>query len=179
MEIKNSYYKFKILGPEHNAEMLEILKENPIESNGLALCFDREPDIFKMAQLKYDPVKYIGFFKNEKLLGFGLIGYFNAYVNGKPEQVFHFTDLYVKESGRYKGFYYRASPLFFGESYEKKCWGYSIIMHGNVNAEGYISRQHKNFPLIPPSRILATLDVRNVIITFKKKEDKRYKILVY
>lgn len=176
MEKGSSKYTIKEIGREYNDDMLEILGENPIQTLGLSLYFDRKPDIFKMAEIKYNPAKYIGFFKENKLLGFGLIGFYKAYVNGQPTRAFHFTDLYVSESMRYKGFFYKASELFFKEAFNNSMWGYSIVLHGNKNAESHIARQHKNYPFIPPSKIIGTLDVRNIIITFRKKECETYSV---
>lgn len=173
---KSSSYEIKQIGQEYNDEMLEIINENPIESGGLTLCFDRKPNIFKLAEIKYKPAKYIGFLRENKLLGFGLVGFHKAYVNGKPTTVFHLTDLYVRKSARYRGFFYKASELFFKEAFDNFSWGYSIILHGNKNAESHVSRQHKNYPLIPHSKIIGTFDAKNIIITFKKKESKIYSV---
>lgn len=173
---KTSSYNIKQIGREYNNEMLEILSENPIESAGLSLCFDRNPDIFRMPEIKYNPARFVGFLKEKELLGFGLIGFYNAYVNDRPTTVFHFTDLYVRGSSRRLGFFYKASDLLFKEAFEKQMWGYSIIMHGNKNAESHISRGHDHYPYIPHSKIIGTLDVRNIMITFRKKESKSYQV---
>ena len=62
MKTQNSDYYIKEIGRSYNAEMLGILNENPIESSGLTICFDRKPNIFKKIEIKYDQGKYIGFF---------------------------------------------------------------------------------------------------------------------
>ncbi|MCU4162876.1 hypothetical protein [Carboxylicivirga caseinilyticus] len=171
--IKNkSKYTVALLDRSYNQQMLDILKSCPIKSGGFEICFDREPDVFKLAELKYNPAKYIGFFKDEKLVGFILMGYHQAYINGKTREVYHFTDFYVLEEARNKGFFYKASELVFKNAEV----GYAIIMQGNNDALSHVSRRHKKFPYVPFSKTVGTLDVRNILVTFKKKESRKYEI---
>nr|WP_321411744.1 hypothetical protein [uncultured Carboxylicivirga sp.] len=171
--IKNrSKYTVAPLDRSYNQQMLDILKSCPIKSGGFEICFDREPDVFKLADLKYNPVKYIGFFKDEKLVGFILMGYHQAYINGNAREVYHFTDYYVMKEARSKGFFYKASELVFKDAVV----GYAIIMQGNNDALSHVSRRHKKFLYVPFSKITGTLDVRNILVTFKKKESLKYDI---
>lgn len=165
-----SPYLIRQLCKEDNKEMLEILRLSPIESEGLSICFDREPDIFKMANIKYRPAKYIGIFKNEKLLGFGLMGYYIGYVLGKPQKVFHLANAFMRKEFRKKGLFLQAGEIFFEEANQNSYVGYAVIMKGNINAERYIGWQSDRYPAIPYSAILGVLEVRNIIITFKKRE---------
>lgn len=176
MDEANSIYQIKDLSEDMNSEMLKILRESPIESKGTLICFDREPDIYSLAKLKYDKPVYKGFFRLNELLGIILPGYYKAFVNGKPETVVHLTNIFVKESGRYKGFYYRASKAFFKDIYMQSRIGYSIIMKGNSKAEALISRHHERYPDLPFNKIIDTLITKIIIILFKKRETTRYKV---
>lgn len=167
-----SQFSARLLTQEDNRQMLEILQLSPIESGGLSICFDREPDIFIMAKLKYEPAKYIGIFQGEHLLGFGLIGYHTGMVSGVPQQVFHFSNVFMRREFRGKGLFFKARNLFFQDTYQNACLGYAVIMKGNKNAERYVGWHSEKYPFTPHSSLLNTYDVRNIIITFKKRESK-------
>ena len=174
MKTQDNEYIVKELGHEYNDEMLKILNENPIVSLGLTICFDRKPDIFKKGEIKYDLSKYVGFLKDDKLCGFASIGFYKAYLMGKKETVYYCSDAYTSKPARRKGFLDKASPQLLKEAHRDANWGYCIVLRGNKNAESYISKKHKNNSLLPYHKVIGTLDVRNIIITFKKKESKMY-----
>ena len=174
MEEKHIKYSIKELGREYNEEMLKILRENPIVSSGLTICFDRKPDIFKKGEIKHEPSKYVGFLKDNKLCGFASIGFYKAYMMGKQDTVFYCSDAYVRKSARRQGFLDKTSTLLFKEAYRDSNWGYCIVLRGNKNAESYISKKKKDNSLLPYHKVIGTLDARNIIITFKKKESKTY-----
>jgi hypothetical protein len=167
-----SPYSARLLTQADSRQMLEILQLSPIESGGLSICFDREPDIFIMANLKYEPAKYVGIFQGERLLGFGLIGYHIGMVSGLPQQVFHFSNVFMCREFRGKGLFFKAQNLFFQDIYQNACPGYAVIMKGNKNAERYVGWKSEKYPFVPHSSLLNTYDVRNIIITFKKRESK-------
>ncbi len=154
--------------------MLDILRESPVESGGLTIWFDRSPDIFLMPVLKSEYFDCVGFFRGEELVGFAMLLYFEAFVNSKPEIVTYFCNMYIKKEFRGKGFYYRASDFLFRETYKNAKLGYTIIMKGNRAAESYIGRTHPRFPSLPFSKIISYLEVKNILITFRKKESRDY-----
>ena len=172
MDLTNTPYSARLLTEDDNRQMLDILKSSPIESGGLSICFDREPDIFVMANLKYKPSKYIGIFLGDQLLGFGLIGYHAGNVLGEYQKVFHFSNVFMRKEFRNKGLFLRAHDMFFKEIVQGSYLGYAVIMKGNKNAERYIGWQSERYPYIPYSSFLTTLDVRNIVITLKKRERK-------
>lgn len=172
MEKTKSAYSVRLLNEKDNKQMLDILKLSPVESGGLSICFDREPDIFIMSNLKYKPGNYIGVFMGDLLIGFGLIGYHTGFVAGKPQKVFHFSNVFMRKEYRSKGLFFHARDLFFKEIVQNSYLGYAVIMKGNKNAERYIGWQSEKYPFIPYSSLLTTLDVRNIVITFKKRESK-------
>jgi len=172
MEKQKSPYIIRQLSSENNREMLEILQLSPIESGGLSICFDREPDIFTMANLKYKPAKYIGIFKDEQLLGFGSMGYYTGYVLGEPQTVFHLSNVFMRKEYRKKGLFLPSAEVFFEEAHKNSYLGYAVIMKGNKNAERYIGWQSERYPFIPYTSVLGVFDVRNIIISFKKRESK-------
>ncbi len=153
-----------------NARMLEILNESPMDAGGTLISFERNPDIFALPDLKYDDPVYTGFFRNNELMGFMLVGFYKAYVNGKPETVCHTSHFHVKKEGRQKGFYYRASRLMFSESVRDARIGYSLMMAGNTSVESFIGRRHERYPDIPFSRVIHQGDARNIVVTLKKRE---------
>lgn len=171
---KGNLYTVREIGKEWNNEMLEILKQSPIESKGLTICFDKSPDIFMIPELKSQYYKCAGFFKNDELTGFGMLLFYQAYVNGEPKTIAHFCNVYVKKESRNRGFYFRASDFFFKNLYKDTNLGYTIIMKGNKAAESHINRRNPKFKNLPYSKVISYLIVKNVLITFRKKESKEY-----
>ncbi len=165
-----SEYSARLLTAADNRQMLEILQSSPIESNGLSICFDREPDIFIMANLKYDPAKYVGIFKGERLTGFGLVGYHWGMVSGVPQRIFHLSNVFMRKEFRGKGLFFKAQRLFFQEIFESGCLGYAVIMKGNKSAERYMGWHSDKYPFWPDSLLLGTYDARNILITSRMKE---------
>lgn len=176
MNKDSSLYCLKEIGREYNDEMLAILKESPIESGGLTICFDKEPDIFLIPELKSDYFKCVGFFKENELLGFAMVLYLEVYVNNKPQTVMYFCNMYVKKRGRHKKFGFKAGEYLFKETYGETNLGYSIVMKGNKPAESYINKRDKRFPSIPFTKFISYLDVKNIILVQRKKESSKYKV---
>jgi len=176
MNKESSLYSLKEIGKEYNDEMLAILKGSPIESGGLTICFDREPDIFLAPALKSDYTKCVGFFKEKELLGFAMLTYQNAYVNRKPQTVMYFCNAYVKKEGRHKRFVFKAGEYLRKKTYNNANLGYTIVMKGNKPAESYINRRDKQFPSMAFSKCISVLDVKNIILTTRKKESSKYKV---
>jgi len=170
-----SLYQIKPLDRSHNEKMLEILHSAPIITDGLTICFDRQPDIFRMAEIKYAPYHYFGFFREDMLVGFALNGYHTALVNGKPETVCHFTDYYVAPKARGMGFGYKMSKYFFKGIQDAK-YGYGVIMEGNNAALSYIGRRHPRYPNLPWSRIINQLEVKIIMLTWPINSSVKYKI---
>jgi len=47
-------YQIKPIDPGWNKEMLGILRNAPIITDRLTVCFDRQPDLFALVRCKYD-----------------------------------------------------------------------------------------------------------------------------
>jgi hypothetical protein len=171
-----SRYSLKFLDRTYNDDMLEILNSAPITTDSIKLCFDRQPDIFRMAEIKYEPYNYLGFFQESVLEGYAMIGYHNAYVNGNAETVFHFTDFYIRQQSRSKGFSYKISDYFFKETFNNARLGYGIIMEGNKDALSLLGRRHPKYPFVPWTRIINKLDVKTILLAFPVKQDNLYTI---
>jgi hypothetical protein len=144
--------------------MLDILRSSPITTDGLTICFDRQPDIFAMPAIKYEHCHYLGYFKEDMLMGFALNGYYTALVNKTPETVFHFTDLYVAAGSRGLGFVFKGSGHFARELYHGATLGYGIIMENNHAALSHVGRRHPRYPLHPWTRIINKLDVKTILL---------------
>lgn len=171
-----SRHYLKFLDKSYNSEMLGILRSAPITTDNIKLCFDRQPDIFRMAEIKYKPYSYLGFFHEGILEGYVMIGYHNAQVNGNSETVFHFTDYYIRQEGRNKGFSYSISDYLFKETYNNARLGYGIIMEGNKEALSLLGRRHPKYPFVPWTRIINKLDVKTILLAFPVKTDNNYTI---
>ncbi|HNW97693.1 MAG TPA: hypothetical protein PKK00_04690 [Bacteroidales bacterium] len=176
MENTSGIYSFKEIGNEYNREMLELLHQSPIEAKNFSICFDREPDIFKMANLKYHPAEYTGFFKGSKLIGFALIGYYNAYVNGKPQKVFHFSNFFIQKDERKKFVFFKAFKVIYKNVFDNSDLGYAVVLQGNKNAESLIGRENTGNTNYPYSSIINTLDARSIMIMFRKKTDTAFHV---
>ncbi len=148
-----SLYNIRPIDRNYNNEMLEILRSAPITTKNLTIYFDRQPDFFRLAETKYQPYFYYGFFRLEQLKGFGMIGYHQAMVNGMPETVFHLKDFYVLPDARGKGFGYRTTEQLFRDTHNRSVVGYAVVMSGNRDPHSYIGHRNPSFPyhsLFPP-----------------------------
>ncbi len=171
-----SAHRISYLDKSHNAEMLRILRTAPITTDNITLCFDRQPDIFLLPDIKYEKYEYLGFFVNDKLAGFLMNGYYKALVNGEPQIVYHSTDYYIQPDARGKGFSYRISDFLMKDTYHNAKLGYLIIMDGNEPALRMMGRRHPRFPNMPWTRIINKLDVKSIMITWPLPKSRSYTI---
>jgi hypothetical protein len=176
MENKLYPYVLREIGREENRNMLEILKESPVDSKGLTICFDREPDIFLVPDLTSEHLKCAGFFREKRLLGFAMLSYQYVYVNGLPKIVMYYCNIHARKEGRKKGFFYKTSDFFLRDSYKTSNLGYAIIMKKNENAERFVGQHKSGYPLLPASKIISDLKVVNIITTFRKRESSEYQV---
>jgi hypothetical protein len=174
--LPESRFEVRPLDRHHNAEMLAILESSPIESDGLALVFDRRPDIFTAAELKYDPAVYAGLFDDGRLKGFALLGIHQALVEGRAQPVMHLTDLYLAPDVRHSGHCARFLPFYFGERGCGADFGYAVIMRGNRPAEALIDRRYPGSSTVPYRRFIGELDVRNILLTTRRTETSGIKV---
>ncbi|MEA1876182.1 MAG: hypothetical protein U9N86_04910 [Bacteroidota bacterium] len=158
------------IGEEYNEEMLRILLESPMESDGLSLCLDRSPDIFTVPRLFFQGFKAYGFFMDEQLVGYGMICQKELYVNGKKTLVGYFANLYVKKEARKLGWLYKASKPLFEEISKITDIGFASTVKGNRATETMIGRRISKFPLMPHSELVGMQVVHNLLITFKKRQ---------
>lgn len=140
-------FYLKEIGREYNQKMLAILKESPIESGGLTICFDREPDIFLIPELQSDQLRCVGFFKGDELLGFAMMAYKKVFVKRHPCSVMYFGNAYVKPEGRKQRFIFKAGEYFMQQAENNSGLGYAVVMRGNKPAESYINKRDRQFPL--------------------------------
>lgn len=158
------------LDRRHNADMLAILESSPIDSGGLSITFDRRPDIFTAAEMKYDPAVYAGLFCDDRLNGFALLGVHPALVEGAVRPVMHLTDLYLAPEVRGGGHCARFLPFLFGERGWGADLGYAVVMRGNRAAEALIERKYPGSSTVPSRRFIGDLDVRNILLTTPRSE---------
>ena len=170
-------YTVKEIGPAWNKQMLAILRESPVETKGLTICFDKSPDIFRIPELKSEHYQCAGFFKGQELVGFGIQLYYQAYVNGSPKTIGHLCNLYVKKEERGHGFFLKATDYFYKHTYKAVDLGYAIVMQGNKAAEALITRRYPEYPYHPYAKVVSYLDVRSILITSRKRESKKFTII--
>ena len=171
-----SPYSIKPLDRSHNTDMLNILRSSPNNAESLTVCFDRQPDFFRLPEIRYNPYYYYGFFQFDQLKGFGGVGYHTAMVNGRHRTVFHMRDYYVAPEARGKGFGYKVTENFFKETYNQAEVGYAVIMAGNMPSLHYVGRRNTKFPYIPYSHVINQLDVRNIMLTWPVRNSRALKI---
>jgi hypothetical protein len=169
-------YHIEPIDRKYNSEMLQILRSSPIVTNNLTVCFDRQPDIFRLAEIKYNPHFYYGLFRLDVLKGFGMLGYHEAMINSKSETLFHLKDFYVSSEGRGRGFGFRISGKLFRETYDNSSAGYAVLMSGNREPHRYIGHRNNAFPYMPYSRHINQLDARNIILALPVRVSKKYSI---
>ena len=128
-------------------------------------------------RLNNNPFYYYGFFRLDKLRGFGMIGYHDAMVNGLSETVFYLKDYYVSADARGKGFGLRLTERLFRETFKfQSALGYTVLMAGNRDIHSYIGHRNPSFPYTPFSRIINQLDVRNILLTLPVARSGAYAI---
>jgi GNAT superfamily N-acetyltransferase len=171
-----SLYHIEPVDRRNNAEMLNILRSAPNNTKNLTVCFDRQPDFFKLAEIKYHPYFYYGFFRFDLLKGFCGIGYHDAMVNGLRESVFHMRDYYVLPEARGKGFGYKITEKFYKETYNRASVGYVVILTGNRASLSYVGHRNTSYPYIPYSRIINQLEVRNIMLIWPVCNSRDYTI---
>jgi GNAT superfamily N-acetyltransferase len=169
-------YHIEAIDKRYNNEMLEILRLSPISTKDLTIYFDRQPDIFKLAEIKYQPYHYYGFFRLETLRGFGMIGYHKAMVNTLQRTVFHIKDFYVSPDARGKGFLFGTTEKLFRETYNHSTLGYAVVMVGNKPPLRYVGNRIPEYPYIPYSRVINQLDVRNILLLLPIKQESGYTV---
>jgi hypothetical protein len=157
------------LDRRNNSAMLEILQQSPIETGGLSICFDRQPDIFAMADLKYAPAVWRGFFEGDTLAGFGMVGYHSAYVNGSITPVMHITDCYIRRDSRGRGYLKSALDYFLDEGADRAQVGYAVVMKGNRAAEAQIGDRFAESPCGLKSRIIGDLIARTIVLAYPRR----------
>ncbi len=166
----------KQIGEEYNQEMLSILLDSPMESEGLSVCLDRSPDMFAVPKLFFDSYKAFGFFIDERLVGFIMVCRKWLYVNGLPREIGYLANMYVRPEGRKRGWLYKASEPLFSEVLDQVGLGYATTMKGNRNTEPMIGRKIQKFPFIPYSLSIGINHIHNILITFRKRNRSGYKI---
>lgn len=171
-----SIYHIAPIDSNYNTEILKIIQSSPNTTDNLTVCFDRQPDFFRLAEIRYDPFIYYGYFRLNELKGLCGIGYHEAMVNGKPDTVFNIRDYYISRESRGLGFGLKLSEKFFKDTHKNTDTGYVVILAGNKASLGYIGRRNEAFPFVPYSRIINQQDVRNIMIVWPVCRSRKYKI---
>jgi hypothetical protein len=172
----SSDFRILPLDHRHNQAMLKILHESPIEAGGLAICFDRQPDIFAMAELKYSPLIWGGFFEGEELAGFALVGHHEAYVNGRITPVMHFANCYIRPQSRGRGYLRAALPFFLSERHADASIGYAVVMKGNRAAESKLGDKLAEAPWHLRSKKIAGLVANSIFLSLRRRSKPAFAV---
>lgn len=158
----------KPLGPDDNDGMLEVLRRSPIRGN-ISVLFDRRPDIFLMPNIRYDSFQYQGFFLDDRLVGFGMMGHESTRVGGNVEKTFHLSNFYLVEEARGKGITRSVPPMFRRLMVRPEEVGYAVIMKGNLPAETIAFQRGDKDRERPFVKKIGYLEVHNILPLFRKK----------
>ena len=175
-KMRTSSLSWRAIGDSENDEMLDILLDSPMESDGLTLCLDRSPDLFAVPKRFFDSYKCYGFFQEERLVGFVMVGHKILYVNGIPRQIGYLSNLYIRKEARKRGWYYRVSEPLFKETLQDLKFGFATTLRGNKNTEPMIGRRISKFPFIPFSASIGINRIFNILVLLPKKPIKGYTI---
>lgn len=174
MAFKN-IYSVKQIDKKWNRQMLQILKQSPVETPLLTIVFDREPDIFAIPEKKSTKLICIGLFIRDRLAGFAMMLDREVLIEGRPQTVLYFGNMAVHPFARGKGFLYRVSDAFM-KNVPDDIIGYAVIMQGNRAAKQLLNRFHPRYPNMPHSRIIGQWHVKNILLTHRIREKKSIKI---
>lgn len=167
-------YKILNIDESFNSQMLPILEASPIQANGLSLFFDKSPNVFEVARMKYTQSEHLGFFRGDELMGFASLGYYDALIKGEIEQIFTFYNFYLKPEARGRMLAERAMKEFIFQARGKANYGISVTMKGNRKVEAYIGRHVYDW--MPPIRIIDELAVKSILFSIPKKNKTKYTV---
>jgi hypothetical protein len=175
MPVKSEDIKVRVLGPEHNHQMLKVLHRCPMETPRLSLLFDRLPRMAASTELHYDRFKYGGFFVGDRLLGLALVAFDEVYINGQPERVYAITDYYLCPEIRGHKLIVREQEFFFGDTGPDQL-GYCVILKGNRPIEKIAAADDLDRRCFPYARVAADQDIQTLFVTTRKRESGRYQV---
>jgi len=157
-------YQIEELDERWKAAMLAIVRQAPIEANGMRIVFDHQPDPFLLRRLRSRKVLCGGFFIRGQLSGFALMLYKKVYVEGLPQTVLYFGNLVAAPAARGKGILYRMSDFFMNNLPDDIRLGHAVVMKGNRAALRLVNRAHPRFPNMPHLKIIGEWRVANILL---------------
>ena len=169
-------YHLKKISRMWNWEMLRIVGETPVETPGLSIVFDRQPDIFAIPRLFSDRLECVGFFRGQSLAGFAMLLFQSRFVNGEPRTVAYFGNAHVKKEARGRGFTNRAAGYLSREMRGVCDLGYAVVMAGNRAAGRFIGRDLPGQPDLVRSRVIATLRAKSILVMGRRREGDGYRV---
>lgn len=162
--LNKSVYQIAEIDQRWTEAMLEIIRQAPIEANGMQILFDHQPDPFLLPRLRSKEMRCGGFFVRGNLAGFAMMLQKEVYVDGTPQTVLYFGNLAAAPAARGKGILYRMSDFFMGNLPEDILMGHAVVMKGNKAALRLLNRRHPRYPNMPHSRIIGEWHVANILL---------------
>jgi len=166
----------KELDPSWNDKMLDILRSSPMETSDLDLHFDKSPNIFLPNKFRSERYKYYGIFMGDELAGFGMHLKYKGFVNGKITDISYFGNFYIDKRFRKRGLFKELSEYMLKELFQDTSFGYCLILEGNQSAQKYFVRGKYTLPSMPDYVKIGSYETRNILITRKRRENKKYHI---
>lgn len=166
----------KKLDYSYNTRILDILSSSPIETNFLKLHFDKSPDFFVTGKLWSNNCTYYGIFKNGILAGFGMHLKYQGVVNAEIHGISYFGNFCIDRKFRNQGLFKLLADYMLKGLHEDTEFSFCLVLKGNRSAEKYFSPGRKILTSMPYYKNVSTYETRNILITRKRKENKKYNI---
>jgi len=93
-------FKIEYCSYKDNNELLNILLEVPILSKTLGYYTDKRPNFFTFLENIYDEYEVISIKKNNQIIGFVTVSFYNVFLNKKITKVTYLSELRLKKEFR-------------------------------------------------------------------------------
>lgn len=164
------------LDQSHNEEMLEILENSLMRTNGLDLHFDKSPDIFATTRLWSDNFKYYGVFANDNLAGFGMYLIYAGFIGSRLEEILYIGNFCIDTRYRKRGFLFKLAEHIHRKVPKDCQYGFCMILKGNKRAERYFEQESKLLPFLPSIRIKLAYETRSILILGPKQSNPDFPV---
>jgi hypothetical protein len=93
-------FQIKYASYEDNKELLDILLEVPILSKTLGYYTDKRPNFFKFLDNLYKDYKVVTIRKDNKILGFVTVSFYDVYLDKKAQRISYLAELRLRKEFR-------------------------------------------------------------------------------
>jgi hypothetical protein len=158
-----------------NNLMIPIMQAAAIQSGGLELYFDKSPDMFRISRMHFCKSRHLGFYDNEKMVGYGAVGFYDALVKGVNEKIYTLYNFYLLKEARGKKIPLLAVRHFLEDALkEKASFGLALTLKGNKATESYV--EHPEASWLPRVKYLENWINQSIVFSKPMKNDTGYKV---